>query len=326
MFEESFGFNQVAIKQEKNKALSRLDVDISSEIVRGLVRPNPLIAANMSTVTNAAFYKQLYALGSFSFLHRAQTIDNLVTEIKDVAKECEWVGFSIGVGNEYKDAVHSLVHAGGNVLLIDIAHGYSDEVISLGRWCKQTFPHIKVVVGNTTNIEMMKEVSDFADGLKIGIGAGLACRTANTAGCTEKQFSVVLKFKELSKQYGIPTISCGGIREPADVVKAIAGGANGVMMGSIFAACPESAAKKVHVDFSIKKEYYGMASLAAQQQWKGGLKPGTCAEGDVVYLNIGEPVEKVVELYTGALRSGITYSGSLNVKEFQNNAKFIRLL
>lgn len=323
--EKSLGFNDVAIYQQKNKAISRLDVDVSSEIIRGVVRPNPLIAANMSTVTNAEFYKKLYNLGGTAFLHRAQTIEQQIVEIKDVAKECEWVGFSIGVGQQYKDAVHSMIQAGGNICLIDIAHGYSDSVIELGRWIKNAYPNIKVVVGNTNNTDMMKEVEDFADGIKVGIGGGKACLTANTAGCTEGQWSVIQRFSGLSKTMGIPIISCGAIRQGADLSKAIGVGANACMVGSVFASTPESAAPIKNTLNGKFKEYSGMASSRVQQQWKNGLKEGTCAEGTTLLLPISEPLEQVVQHYIGALRSGITYSGELNIQDFQSNVRWVKI-
>ena len=109
----------------------------------------------------------------------------------------------------------------------------------MGKGLKKLYPHIKMVLGNTTNVDMLEEVADFCDALKVGIAQGFACETKNTAGALEKQFSAVLKFKQRSKELGIPIISDGGIREGADVVKSIAAGANSVMMGKIFAAWPK---------------------------------------------------------------------------------------
>lgn len=146
-----------------------------------------------------------------------------------------------------------------------------------------------------------------------------ACETKNTAGCTEKQFSAVLKFKEEAKRLGMPIISDGGVREPADMVKAIAAGASSVMVGSLFAATDESAAPWV----DGKRLYAGMASEWTQKRWRGGLKPGTCAEGKVIHLEPAGPVASLVERYTGALRSGITYAGATDIKSFQDNVEFI---
>lgn len=327
-FEESLGFESVAIKQKKNKCLSRLDADTRSEIIRGVIVDIPLVAANMSTVINADFYLKLVKLGAFGFLHRAQPECYYVEEVKQVAKQTRWVPISIGIGSNQYELAQTLISHGANIVLIDIAHGYSDPVMDLGRKLKQNYPHIKMVVGNTTNADMMMEVSHFADAVKVGIAQGLACETKNTAGCTEKQFSAVYKFKEISRNSGIPIISDGGLREGADLAKAIGAGANSAMAGSVFAACPESAAE-LHwhpQDKKNKKIYAGMASEYVQNKWKGGLKPGTCAEGGVRYLDIGKPVEEILEYWQGSLRSGISYGGGTDIKSFQETVEFVRLV
>lgn len=327
-FEESLGFESIAIKQKKNKCLSRLDADTRSEIIKGVVVDIPLIAANMSTVINADFYLKLVKLGAFGFLHRAQPEYYYAEEVKQVAKQTQWVPISIGIGNDQYELAQTLISHGANIVLIDIAHGYSDPVMDLGRRLKKNYPHIKMVVGNTTNTDMMHEVADFADAVKVGIAQGLACETKNTAGCTEKQFSAVYKFKEISRNSGIPIISDGGLREGADLVKAIAAGANSAMGGSIFAACPESAGE-FHwhpQDKKNRKIYAGMASEYVQNKWKGGLKPGTCAEGGIRYLELGRPVSEMLEHWQGALRSGISYGGGTSIKSFQDSVEFVRLV
>lgn len=327
LFPISLGFENIAIKQKKNICKSRLDTNIQSEILRNVFRPIPLIAANMSTVINKDFYIKLYKAGAFGILHRAwKNEEDYLLEIKEISKECEWVAASIGIGTNQYELAKKLINNGSNIILIDIAHGYSDEVIDLGKKLKSIFPLIKLILGNTTNIEMIKEVSDFADGLKIGIAQGQACETKNTAGCTEKQFSAVLKFKELTKSLGLPIISDGGIRESADFVKAVGAGANSIMAGSIFAACPESAGELINIEGINKKLYAGMASEYVQKEWKGGLKQGTCAEGGVKYLDINQGLDQLLQHYCGSLRSGITYAGGKDIKSFQDNVEFIRLI
>ncbi len=173
---------------------------------------------------------------------------------------------------------------------------------------------------------MLAEYSDFADAVKVGIASGAACITKSRAGAYEKQFSAVLKFKEMSKRYGIPVISDGGIKEGADIVKAIGAGANSVMAGSIFANCPESAAEIEYINDVPKKVYFGMASEKAQKLWHGksGLKKGTCAEGKECYLDLGMPVEDLLEQLSGSIKSGITYGSGIDIKSFQNNVNFVR--
>ncbi len=323
--EKSLGFENVAIKQKKNICKSRLDAKIESEVIRGIKLQIPLIAANMSTVVNSNFCIKLYELGALGILHRADSEENLIKSTKEVAKKCHLVPVSIGIESSQFDLAKTLIKNGANIVTIDIAHGYSDSVLDLAKKIKHYSPDTKIIVGNTTNPDIIYECYDFVDAIKVGIAQGLACETKNTAGCTEKQFSTVLKFKTLSRNFGIPIISDGGIREPADFTKSIAAGANSVMAGSIFAACPESAAEIVLVNGEQKKLYAGMASEYVQNKWKNGLKPGTCAEGGVRFLDIGLSLEKLLERYSGALKSGITYAGASDIISFQSNVEFIQI-
>lgn len=322
--EISYGFEDVAITQQKNICKSRLDADTSSEIIRGVTVDVPLIASNMSTVINSDFYIKLIKLGAFGFMHRAASDEMLQSEISKISKECKWVAASIGIDDSQFDLAKKLINSGANILVIDIAHGYTDNIFDLAKKLKNYSKDLKVIIGNATNPEIMYECGDYVDAIKVGIAQGFACETKNTAGCTEKQFSAILKFKSLSRKFGIPVISDGGTREPADLVKAIAAGANSVIAGKIFAACPESAADTELVNGTLKKVYAGMASRYVQDRWKGGLKPGTCPEGGIRYLDVGETAEKLLERYGGALKSGITYAGANNVKSFQDKVKFVR--
>lgn len=323
--EQSLGFEDIAIQQAKSICDSRLDVDISSEVVRGVTLGIPLMSSNMSTVTNGYFALELAKRGAMGVLHRAwpttiQYIDDFFPMTISSASNTP-IAASVGVGKGQFELACSLIERGVSIIVIDIAHGYSDTVKDLAKKIKGASKDVKVVVGNTTNINMLYEFDDCADAIKVGIANGLACETKNSAGCNEKQFTSVLKFKEESKRLGMPIISDGGIREPADFVKAIAAGASCVMMGSAFARCPESAGEVING----KKIYAGMASRYVQDRWKGGLKPGTCPEGKVLELELGESVVKLLERYAGALRSGITYSGTKDVKGFQDKVKFIKV-
>lgn len=320
---KSYSFREIALVPQKNICKSRLDTSIKSEIVRGRWLDTPFIAANMSTVCNAQFCIKLNTLGSMGILHRAMSSKDLINETKILSENSELVAVSIGVAKDQFSLVKQLVTVGANIIVIDIANGYTNRAIELGRKIKKEYP-VKLIIGNTTNVGMLYEVEDFADAIKIGIANGLACETKNTTAFTEGQFSTVLKFKTISKKLGLPVISDGGIREPADVVKAIAAGANSIMAGSIFAKCPESAAELVYINNIPKKVYAGMASRYVQDKWRG-LKSGTCPEGNVKYLDLGEPVSNLIERYSGALRSGITYSGGNTLFDLQKNVEFINI-
>lgn len=318
-------FQEVCMVPQRNICKSRLDTDISSEVFRGIKLDIPLISANMSTVTSSDFCIEMNKHGALGVLHRAAKEDFIVEETTKVAKECSLVAVSIGISNLDFVFAQRLINVGANIIFIDIANGYSDEAISIAKELKFRAPLIKIVLGNTTSVKIMYEAEQYVDAIKVGIAQGEACETYNMTGFTEGQFSAVLKFKTASDKLGLPIISDGGVREPGDFVKAIAAGANSIMAGKIFAMCPESAAEMVTMNGSPKKLYAGMASRYVQNTWKGGLKHETCAEGKVVYLDIGEPVGKLIERYSGALRSGITYGGARDIKELQKKAEFMRV-
>lgn len=328
----SLGFEDVALLQGKNKCKSRLEPNLRTEFVRGMYLDIPLIASNMSTVVNVEMCRLLDKVGALGIMHRAWPDEkDYIVAVESLAcpekfyskydKGCVIVAASVGVGASQVSLAEALYAAGAHILVVDIAHGYSDVVKETAVAIKKCCPFVKIIVGNTININALYEFDAVADAIKVGIGQGLACSTKNTAGCTERQFSAVLKFKEEAKRLGMPIIADGGIREPADFVKAVGAGAGAVMAGSVFARCPESAAEVVEG----QKIYAGMASRYVQDRWRGGLKKGTCPEGRVTRLDIGESVDKLLERYAGALRSGITYAGATDIKSFQEVVEFIRV-
>jgi IMP dehydrogenase/GMP reductase len=320
----SLGFEDVAIKQSKNICLSRLDANIKSEFCRGIYLDIPISASNMSSVVDSDFCIRLRELGAIGVMHRALSKEEYLLETKRISDKCNITCCSIGVGNGQFELCKDLVNAGANIIIIDIAHGFSQPVIDLGRKIKKEIKDIKVIVGNTINVDMIACVADFADAVKVGIGQGSSCETKDTAACTDLQFSAVLKFKEVAKYYGIPIISDGGISKSSDMVKAIAAGANVVMLGKVLARCPESAGEVIEINGVRKKIHAGMSSRRVQDAWRQGLKKGTCTEGKAIYLDIGEPVADLIERYSGALRSGITYAGANDIKSFQDQVEFVR--
>src|SRR6188508_623735 len=269
-------FADVGIEQEHSHIQSRLDTNVSSEVFRGFRLLYPMIASNMMSVTNAAFCDRLSELGALGVLHRGfPTEEAYLDEARKMRGLCR--AASVGVGSSQVNLASKLADLGVDIIFLDVAHGYSEEVISTGRQIKNNLG-VKLIIGNAINPEFLYAVDDFADAVKVSIGNGSACETRFTAGCYVPPFTVLQRFKKLSKKLGLPVIQDGGIHQSADFVKAIAAGASSVMMGKNFAMCPESAAETIDIGggFRKKKEYYGMASRTAQDRWRGGLKEGTC--------------------------------------------------
>lgn len=345
-------FSEVGIKQERSEISSRLDTDVKSEVFRGFYLEYPMLASNMMAVTNAEFCVLLRKLGALGVLHRGFPNEELyLSEVRKISSVpgVSDVAVSVGAGGSQVELAAKLVLCGATVIFVDVAHGYSKNAIWTGRQIKKNHHNIKLVIGNTINPNLMYEVNDFADAVKVSIGNGSSCETRFTAGCYTPPFTVLQEFKDISKKLGLPIIQDGGISNASDFVKAIGAGANSVMMGRNFAMCPESAARainwencddpaaplplEIENDSELKKmwfgaglkEYFGMASRTAQDRWRGGLKEGTCSEGKRVLLAMGEPAAKLIERYSGALRSGMTYVGAQTVSEFQEKVKFVRI-
>lgn len=324
---KSLGYEDVAIAQGRANVSSRSEVSTKSEVMRGLTLDVPLMSANMSSVTNACFAREMEKQGALGVIHRAFPREG------DYLNEIAWaryqagmknVAASIGVGPKQIELARELITVGANIVFIDVAHGYSQAVYDTAKAVKEYAPKVKVVVGNTNNPEMMYEFDDVADAVKVGIAQGLVCETKDTSGVTEKMFSSVIKFKDVSKKLGLPIIADGGIRLPSDFSKAIAAGANSIMAGSIFARCPESAGKVTDEDGSVKKIYMGMASRDVQMEWRGSVS-NDCPEGKTMYLDLGERLPELVARYMGALRSGVSYVGADDISSFQEKVKFIRI-
>jgi len=333
MLEKSYKFSDVAIQQKKCIVNSRSEIDIKSEIIKGVFE-NPLIAANMSTVVNSQFIIKLGKLHCLGIMHRAGEKSEILDEVKKISshKNTGWSAASVGIGDDQFNFADKLIRAGAEIITIDVAHGWCNRVLELNHRIKHFYPQIKTIIGNVVNPDIINEIINtytenyWPDAIKVGIGGGLGCSTATTAGCTMNQWIAVYNFSQRMKNLGvdIPIISDGNIRTPSDFVKAIGAGASGVMAGSIFASCPESAAKTKRVWFKKKKIYQGMASRPVQEKWRGKVN-NDCPEGKTVLLDLGEPVENLLARYNGALRSGISYAGFNNIQDFQKGCEFIAI-
>jgi IMP dehydrogenase/GMP reductase len=321
----SLDFDDISLQQGKCKLLSRLDADISSEIMRGIRIEVPIISSNMKAVTDSNMAILMRKAGALGILHRAQPKEEYLQEVRRVAKECDLVAVSIGVGESQFDLCKELVFCGANIITIDIAQGYADTVIDLGRKIKTEMPHVKIIVGNVINPDFLFEVADYADAVKSGIAGGSVCETKNTAGCYQKQATTILQMTDIAKHLGLPLISDGSIKECSHFSKAIALGASSVMMGNVLARCEESSGEVVEIDGVRKKVFSGMSSRRIQEEWHNRkLRKGICPEGRTTYIDIGEPLVDVIERYAGALRSCISYSGATDIESLQRLAKFYR--
>lgn len=244
------------------------------------------------------------------------------------------VAAAIGVTADAVDRAGALVNAGVDAIIIDTAHGHTKGVVSILKEVKKAFPELEVVVGNIATAEAAKYLVEAgADAVKVGIGPGSICTTRVVAGVGFPQFSAVLEVSAALKGTGVPVIADGGIRYTGDIPKAIAAGADTVMLGSLLAGTKESPGETIIYEGRKFKSYRGMGSVEAM---KKGSKDRYFQDveddikklvpegivGRVPYK--GELVESMHQ-FIGGLRAGMGYCGAGDIEALKNNARFVKI-
>jgi len=266
----------------------------------------------------------------------SKDIDNLVSypiACKDEKGRLR-VGAAVGLGEDTLDRVDRLVSAGVDVITIDSAHGHSKNVLNMVRKIRNKYPHLQLIAGNIVTKEAAKDLIDAGvDALKVGIGPGSICTTRVVAGVGVPQITAVSEVYEYAKEHNICVIADGGIKLSGDIVKALAAGADTVMLGSLLAGCKETPGEEIIYQGRKFKVYVGMGSLAAMKRgskdryFQNEVKEVSKLvpegiEGRVAYKgNLSDTIYQLC----GGIKSGMGYCGTKTIKELQKNAKFIKI-
>ncbi|MDO5147255.1 MAG: IMP dehydrogenase [Eubacteriales bacterium] len=269
-------------------------------------------------------------------------LKGLIT-IKDIEKQIRYplsakdekgrllCGAAVGVTPDILNRVDKLVQAHVDVIVIDTAHGHSANVLKTFALVKEKYPDLQVIAGNVATAEATKALIECGvDAVKVGIGPGSICTTRIVAGIGVPQVSAVMDCYAMAKQYGIPIIADGGIKFSGDITKAIAAGADVVMLGGLLAGCDESPGDFELYQGRKYKVYRGMGSLAAmengskdryfQENAKKLVPEGV--EGRVAYKG---RVEDTIFQLMGGLRSGMGYCGAANIEELKEKGRFVKI-
>lgn len=269
-------------------------------------------------------------------------LKGLIT-IKDIEKQIKYplsakdgqgrllCGAAVGITANVLDRVGALVKAKVDVVVLDSAHGHSENVLRCVRMIKESYPALSVIAGNVATGEATKALIEAgADAVKVGIGPGSICTTRVVAGIGVPQITAVMDCYAVAKEFGVPIIADGGIKYSGDLTKAIAAGGSVCMMGSMFAGCDESPGTFELYQGRKYKVYRGMGSIAAmengskdryfQSDAKKLVPEGV--EGRVAYKGL---VEDTVFQILGGLRSGMGYCGAMNIRTLQETGRFIKI-
>ena len=261
------------------------------------------------------------------------------TEHPNACKDSEGklrVGAAVGVGPDNDERVELLVRAGVDVIVVDTAHGHSQGVLDRVKWVKKNYPQVQVIGGNIATGDAAKALADHgADGVKVGIGPGSICTTRIVAGVGVPQITAIVNVSNALKGTGIPLIADGGIRYSGDVSKALAAGANSVMMGGMFAGTEEAPGEVFLYQGRSYKSYRGMGSLgamtdgSADRYFQGDISASNAEklvpegiEGQVPYKG---SVLTILHQLTGGIRSSMGYLGCKTINELHEKANFVEI-
>jgi IMP dehydrogenase len=244
------------------------------------------------------------------------------------------VGAAVGVGPELLDRVKSLSSVYVDVVVIDTAHGHSEMVLEAVRTVKRNYPDLELIAGNVATAEGTRDlIRAGADGVKVGVGPGSICTTRVVAGVGVPQMTAVMNCAAEARKHGVPIIADGGIKYSGDITKALAGGADSVMIGSLFGGTDESPGETIIFQGRSYKVYRGMGSLEAMKEgskdryFQGGeeLEKKLVPEGIVGRVPYRGPLAETVYQLVGGLRSGMGYLGCADIKALQTDPRFIQI-
>jgi IMP dehydrogenase len=321
--------------------LDTLDLPIS-EI---MTRENLICAPEGTTLEEAEHILQRHKIEKLLVTRKDGALAGLIT-VKDIQKKKAYpnaakdamgrllCGAAVGVGDSQIERARLLIEAGVDVLCVDTAHGHSRGVIETTAKIKKTFPDVQVVAGNVATAAAVKALAEAgADAVKVGIGPGSICTTRVVAGVGVPQVSAIMSCAQEAAKHGIPVIADGGVKYSGDFAKAIAAGAETVMMGSMFAGCEESPGETVLFEGRQFKVYRGMGSLSAMKRgssdryFQGDVRDEEklVPEGIEGRIAFKGKVAGVVYQMLGGLRASMGYCGCADLDDFREKTRFMEI-
>jgi len=311
--------------------------------LKSIMTSENLITAPVGTTINEAkkLFKK-YKIEKLPIVDKKGFLKGLIT-MRDLKKIEEFpnaakdvfgrlrVGAAVGVSSDTMSRVSALVKAGADVIVVDSAHAHSKGVMDTAKKVRSRFPDIDLIVGNIATASAAKDIIKIGiDAIKVGVGPGSICTTRVITGVGIPQITAIRDVSEVAKKYGIPVIADGGIKYSGDIVKAIASGADAVMLGVLFAGTEESPGETIILEGRRYKVYRGMGSIDAMKQgsrdryFQESMKE-LIPEGVVGRISYSGTLKEVVFQLTGGLKSGMGYVGARNIKELQKKAKFVEI-
>jgi IMP dehydrogenase len=350
---ENYHISGVPITAEGGKLVGiltnrdlRFEDDLDQPIVNLMTKENLITVPIGTTLEQAQDILHEYKIEKLPVVDEHGYLKGLIT-VKDIQKKIQYpnatkddrgrlrVGAGIGIGKDSLERAEALIHEGVDVLIVDTAHGHHRDVIAMVRTVKATWG-VEVIAGNiATGAAAEALIAAGADGVKVGVGPGSICTTRVVAGTGVPQITAIMDVARIASRYNVPVVADGGIQFSGDIAKAIAAGADTVMLGSLLAGVDESPGDVILYQGERFKEYRGMGSLGAiksrsfskdryfQEEISSLNKfVPEGIEGRVAYKG---PVSNIIYQIVGGLRSAMGYCGAATIADMQQRTKFVRI-
>ena len=323
-FRKSLSFDDVLLVPRYSEIESRSQVDVSSDLDKDLNFKLPVISSPMDTITEESMAISLHQAGGLGIVHRYNTIgeqSDIIRKIQEHDRDIP-VAVAIGATGDYLNRAEMAVRLGAKVLCIDTAHGHHIAMERALKTLKDNYgDKVHIMAGNVATLEGFNALSEWgADSIRVGIGGGSICSTRLVTGHGMPTFESIVECAQTGHSAKI--IADGGIKTSGDIVKALAAGADFVMVGSMLAGTEETPGETFYSNSGKRyKVYRGMASAEAQSDWRG---KSSTPEGVATTVAYKGEVAPILDNLLGGIRSGFSYSGVRTLKEMHAKSKFIR--
>ena len=330
---DSFTFDDVTLIPQYSSVLPSETITVS-KLARNVVLQIPIMSSAMDTVTESKMAIAISKSGGIGVIHRNLSIERQVREVKKVKRNNYVVGAAIGVNPKDLERVEELSKVDTDLIVIDTAHGHTRKVLEMIKKIKKKLKNCTLCAGNIATGRAAKFLADAGvDIVKVGIGPGSICTTRLVAGVGVPQLSAIIQVKKALKNYKTKIISDGGVKFSGDIAKAIAAGADAVMIGSLFSGTRESPGKIFTHNGKLFKNFRGMGSAGAmsvgsadryyQKKFKNVSK--YVPEGVEGMVKFKGSVDKIIYNLVGGLKSSMGYLGAKTIKDLQKKGEFVKI-
>ena len=316
---DSVTFDDVLLVPQYSEVMSRKSIYIESHLGQYSFQL-PIISSPMDTITDSSMAVAMGRAGGLGIIHRYNTIQEQCEHVKRTYTNC-LVAAAVGVTGDYLERAKALVEAGCDILCVDVAHGHHALMRHALTTLRETVnDEVHIMAGNVATLEGFNDLADWgANSIRVGIGGGSICSTRIQTGHGVPTLQSIIDCSRSDRDVAL--IADGGLKKPGDIVKALACGADFVILGSMLAGTSESPGQIVYNNGIQYKTYRGMASVEAQIDWRGHT---SSVEGVSHVVQLKGPVNDILNELSTGIRSGLSYSGALNLEDLRSKAKLIK--